>query len=327
MPGRNGSLELLNLLRLYDSVVSGEMLSRQLGVSRTAVWKQVSALRTAGYRIDAVPSQGYRLLNEPELLSEKAICGMLDASRLIGKKIICTPETGSTNSDLFRMAEEGAVDGVVLLAERQTSGKGRLGRRWESPEGVNLYCSLLLRPDIPPFEAPQLTFLSAVAVVRAIQSVTDIRPDIKWPNDILINGRKVAGLLNEMNAETDRVLFVVLGIGVNLNMRGEQFPAGLRYPATSLFLETGTVVDRNFFAAILLKELDKEYKRFIDSGFAPARGEWASYCNAAGRELQVDFGSNSVRGLFAGLDHDGALLIKLPNGNIERILGGDLTVL
>ncbi len=324
---RDGSVELLNLLRASDSVVSGEMLSRQLGVSRTAIWKQVSALRTAGYRITAVPSQGYRLLDEPDLLSDKAICGMLDDSCLIGKRIIYTPETGSTNSDLFRLAEEGAADGTVLLAERQTAGKGRLGRRWDSPEGVNLYCSLILRPDIQPFEAPQLTFLSAVAVVRAIRSVTDIRPAIKWPNDILLNGRKVAGLLNEMNAETDRVLFVVLGIGVNINMRGEQFPPGLRYPATSLFLETGAVITRNVFTATLLKELDYEYKRFRDSGFAPAREEWASYCNAAGRELQVNFGSSSLRGMFAGLDYDGALLIKLPDGNIERILSGDLTVL
>src|SRR6185369_17974712 len=145
-------------------------------------------------------------------------------------------ETGSTNADAFRLAEEGAAEGTVVLADTQSGGKGRLGRIWSSPPGVNLYCSVILRPSVKPYEAPQLTFLSAVAVARAIEQATGLKPEIKWPNDVLIGGRKVAGLLNEMSAETDRINFVILGLGVNLNMTTAQFPHDLRHPATSLFL-------------------------------------------------------------------------------------------
>lgn len=321
------AIELLKLLRHANGLISGEQLSRQLGISRTAIWKQIAGLRSNGYRIEAVPSQGYRFVAEPDQFDEVAIAAELGRDCLVGQRIVCQEETVSTNLDAFRMAEAGAMEGTVLLAERQTGGKGRLGRRWESPAGVNLYCSVILRPQLPPYEAPQLTFLSAVAVARAVQLVSGLQPAIKWPNDLLLNGRKVAGLLNEMNAETDRVGFVILGIGVNLNMRAEQFPDDLRSPATSLFLETGVPVSRQLFAVRLLQELDREYARFLRHGFGPARDEWARYCNAFGHEVRVDVGGSTVQGPFAGVDQDGALLIQLPGGRCERILSGDITVL
>lgn len=319
--------ELLRLLRASGGIVSGERLSHELGVSRTAVWKQIRALRLSGYRIDAIPSQGYSLVSEPDLLDAGLLRSGLGKACLVGCRIVCCKETGSTNADAFRIAEAGAPEGTVVVAESQTTGKGRLGRRWESPAGVNLYCSVILRPPIPPYEAPQLTFLSAVATARAIQAITGLQPAIKWPNDLLLNGRKVAGLLNEMNAETDQVGFVILGIGVNLNMRAEQFPGDLRTPATSLMLESGLVVSRQAFAVTLLQQLDKEYARFLQEGFGPVREEWAHYCNAFGREVQVDLGLTRVQGPFAGIDQDGALLLRLPDGSHERILSGDVTVL
>ncbi|WP_277058502.1 biotin--[acetyl-CoA-carboxylase] ligase [Trichlorobacter lovleyi] len=328
MPRRMISSELLKLLRAGgDGVVSGEQLSRELGVSRTAIWKQISALRVAGYRIEAVPSQGYCLLAEPDLLDQQAIRAGLASGCLLGRRLVCCSETASTNSDAFRLAEEGAEEGTVVLADRQLAGKGRLGRRWESPAGVNLYCSVVLRPELPPYEAPQLTFLSAVAVARAIHTSTGLQPVIKWPNDLLLNGRKVAGLLNEMNAETDRVGFVILGIGVNLNMREDQFPPDLRSPATSLLLETGSAVVRQAFAVNLLRELEREYLRFKQNGFGPVREDWTRYCNAFGREVRVEMGPHTLQGPFAGIDHDGALLMTLPDGRIERILSGDVTVI
>ena len=327
MPRRTAAADLLALLRDAGGMVSGELLSRELGVSRTAVWKQISSLRAAGYRIDAIPSQGYCLATEPDLLNEASLRAGMESVCLIGRRIVCCGETGSTNTDAFLLAEQGAEDGTVLLAERQLAGKGRLGRRWESPAGVNLYCSVILRPELPPYEAPQLTFLSAVAVARAIQITTGLQPAIKWPNDLLMNGRKVAGLLNEMNAETDRVGFVILGIGVNLNMQADQFPSDLRTPATSLLLESGAPVSRQSFVVHLLRELDREYRRFQQEGFGPVREEWARYCNAFGREVQVDVGSDSLQGPFVGIDHDGALLVKLPDGRVERILSGDVTVM
>jgi len=220
------------------------------------------------------------------------------------------------------MAEDGAEEGSVVIADSQTGGKGRLGRNWSSPAGVNLYCSVILRPPIQPVAAPQLTFLSVIAVARAIEQLLPIQPRIKWPNDILVAGKKVAGLLNEMSAETDKVNFVILGIGVNLNMTQEQFPDDLRHPATSLFIETGVKVDRTCFARVLLQELDSLYATFLLEGYAPARREWLERSRLAGAMVTVT-DNNVVRsGRVTGIDEYGALL--LDSG--EQILSGDVVI-
>lgn len=318
---------ILRLFREQGGFVSGGQLSRDLNVSRTAVWKHISGLREAGYVIEAVPSRGYRLVSAPDNLDSAEIEARL-STVLVGRRLICLKETGSTNSDAFRQAEEGAPEGTVVMADAQSGGKGRRGRVWSSPGGVNFYCSVVLRPTVMPHEAPQLTFLSAVAVARTIERVTGLSPEIKWPNDVLMGGRKVAGLLNEMSAETDAINFVVLGVGVNLNMTLAQFPYDLRHPATSLLLESGQRVERTGFAAALLNELDRLYAGFLAHGFGPVREEWQSRCNARGREVVVsDAGAEVVRGMFTGIDGDGALLLRRPDGRIERILSGDVKVL
>ncbi len=321
------SVAILRLFREQGGYVSGEMISRELNVSRTAIWKQINTLRKAGYVIEAVPSRGYHLLSAPDLLTSAEVAAQLDAA-VMGRRMVCLDRTTSTNTDAFRLAEQGAHEGTLVLAESQNGGKGRLGRVWSSPPGVNLYCSVVLRPIIMPHEAPQLTFLSAVAVARSIEQVTGLAPEIKWPNDVLIKGRKVAGLLNEMSAETDAVNFVILGIGVNLNMSEEQFPPDLRYPATSLLLEIGHPVGRAGFCAVMLNELDRLYADFCARGFGPVREEWQIRCNAHGRELSVsDGGAEVVRGTFAGIDGSGALLVRGTGGTISKILSGDVRVL
>ncbi len=321
------SAAILRLFREQGGFVSGEMISRELHVSRTAIWKQINALRKAGYVIEAVPSRGYQLLSAPDLLSSAEIATQLDAI-VMGSRIVCLEQTASTNGDAFRLAEQGAAEGTVVLADTQSGGKGRMGRVWSSPPGVNLYCSIILRPAIMPYEAPQLTFLSAVAVARSIERISAIVPEIKWPNDVLIKGQKVAGLLNEMSAETDAVNFVILGIGVNLNMTAAQFPDDLRHPATSILLESGRPVGRSGFCAIMLNELDRLYADFRTHGFGPVREEWQRRCNAHGRELSVsDGGSEVVRGMFAGIDGSGALLVSGADGAISKILSGDVRVL
>ena len=318
---------ILQLFREQRGFVSGGEISRTLCVSRTAVWKHISGLREAGYVIEAIPSRGYRLVSAPDILNREEIAAQLKTV-VIGRQLICRDETGSTNADAFRLAEEGAPEGTVVLADTQMSGKGRRGRSWSSPPGVNLYCSVVLTPGVKPHEAPQLTFLSAVAVARAVEITTGLRPEIKWPNDVLIAGRKVAGLLNEMSAETDGINFVILGIGVNLNMAMAQFPSDLRQPGTSLFLETGQRVNRVRFAVTMLNELDRLYADFTRHGFGPVRDEWQVRCNANGRELVVsDAGQEVVRGMFSGIDGDGALLVRLPDGRVERILSGDVRVI
>lgn len=318
------------ILRLFQEergFLSGERASRELGVSRTAIWKHISQLRQEGYLIEAVPSRGYRLISSPDLLDVDSVRMHLEGSR-IGQRLVCLKQTGSTNADAFRLAEDGAAEGTVVISDAQAAGKGRRGRTWVSPDGVNLYCSVILRPAIMPHEAPQLTFLSAVAVARAISVTTCLKPEIKWPNDLLVGGKKVAGLLNEMSAETDGINFVILGIGVNLNMTAGQFPDDLRHPATSLLIESGVPVERSRFAAIMLNELDRLYAGFLASGFAPVREEWQRLCNAAGRNMVVsDAGAEITRGMFAGIDTDGALLVKTGEGRIERILSGDVRVI
>lgn len=317
------------ILRLFrdagNGFVSGELISRELKVSRTAVWKHINGLRDAGYRIEAIPSRGYHLLSSPDILSVEEVREKLDTRR-IGRNLTCLPETASTNAVAFQLAEQGAEEGTAVIADAQSGGKGRRGRVWSSPAGVNLYCSVVLRPAIMPHEAPQLTFLSAVAVARAIEGTTALHPEIKWPNDVLIDGRKVAGLLNEMSAETDGINFVILGIGVNLNMAQAQFPGDLRAPATSLMLEQGGPVNRARFTARLLGELDRLYAVFLADGFGPVREEWQQRCNARGREIVVsEGGAESLRGVFHGIDADGALLLRT-SGEVKRIMNGDVRV-
>ncbi|MHC1696495.1 MAG: biotin--[acetyl-CoA-carboxylase] ligase [Geobacteraceae bacterium] len=307
-------------------VISGEELGSALKVSRTAVWKHVKNLLSQGYQIESVPSRGYRFLAAPDVLTSLEITSGLQTKR-IGCQVSSVRETESTNLLAFRLAENSAPEGTVVIAEAQTGGKGRLGRHWESPPGVNLYCSVILRPPMSPVRAPQLTFLSAVAVARAIEEVAQLQPTIKWPNDVLLNGRKVAGLLNEMSAETDTIHCVVLGIGVNINMRLEQFPSDLRQPATSLYLEKGVSVNRVDFTRALLTSLDALYNDYLVHGFPGIREEWLSRSTVQGRRVRVSFGNGEMEGVVSGVDNDGALLIARGDGTQERVLAGDVTIL
>ena len=306
-----------------DGFVSGEHISAELGVSRTAVWKHIRKLRQSGYVIEAIPSRGYQLLQSPDVLKPESIQSDLECRR-VGSRVRCFDETDSTNLQACRLGDEGEVDGLVVVADRQSSGKGRMGRRWESPGGVNLYASILLRPAILPFEAPKLTFLSAVAVCRAITNCTGLQPTVKWPNDILLGGAKVAGLLNEMSSETDQVHYVVLGIGVNLNMRAEQFPADLRYPATSLAIVAGKTVSRLRFTRTLLQEIDALYQTYLEEGSAPIMSAWTELCDMTGKAVQVDCNELKIEGTMVGLAEDGALLVRTATGKIENIYAGDV---
>ncbi len=318
---------ILRLFRTETGYVSGQHISRELGVSRTAIWKHISALRNDGYLIEAVPSRGYRLVSSPDIIYQGEVTAHLGGAR-IGRRLEFMKTTASTNADAFRLAEDGVIEGTVVLADSQSGGKGRRGRVWVSPAGVNLYCSVVLRPAIMPHEAPQLTFLSAVAAARAIEQTTTLIPEIKWPNDLLISGKKVAGLLNEMSAETDGINFVILGIGVNLNMTSDQFPGDLRHPATSLFIESGVKVDRSHFTGIMLNELDRLYADFLAHGFGPVREEWQQRCNAYGRQVLVsDSGTECSGGQFIGIDSDGAMLLRSEDDRLHRITCGDVRVI
>lgn len=316
--------QLLSLFRRTPGdFVSGQELSRVLNISRAAVWKQVELLRQAGFDIEAQRSRGYRLLGGPDRLLADEIQTDLDVQR-IGSSVVCLEEIDSTNARARQFGEDGATDGMVIIADRQSAGRGRLGRRWESPAGVNLYTSILLRPAIPVQQAPQLTFLSAVAVAETLNQLYQLPARVKWPNDILVNGRKIAGLLNEMNAETEQIHFVILGVGVNLNMSAEQFPEELNYPATSVFLEAGGTVDRVAFIRTFLQKLDSYYSEFLVEGFMPIRRRWEALCEMMNVRVQVDQNTGGLQGTVVGLDADGALRLQLADGRVERILAGDV---
>ena len=316
--------KILNLFRSHSGqYLSGQEISRALGISRAAVWKHVKALRDLGFEIEAKHSSGYRLVASPDLLLASEIENSL-GTQILGKSVVSFAEIDSTNTEARHLAEAGATEGLVVVADRQSAGRGRLGRRWESPSGVNLYCSILLRPDIPLHQASQLTFLSAVAVAETLNHVCGLSAQVKWPNDILVNGAKISGLLNEMNAETEQIHFVILGIGINLNMLTEQFPQQLNYRATSAFLETGEPVDRLLFFKTLLQTLDGYYVEFLREGFVPIRRRWEKLCNTINSVVEVDFGNRKVVGTVVGLDPDGALRLQTENGTVEKILAGDV---
>ena len=317
---------ILELFRERGGVVSGAELSQVLKVSRTAIWKHISGLREQGYRIESRHAKGYSLMESPDVLTPAAVTAGLQTNR-IGSQVFCLVETGSTNVEAYRLAEEGADEGTLVLADAQKQGKGRLGRSWHSPSGVNLYCSIILRPPILPVSAFHLTFLSAIAVARTIESETRLQPLIKWPNDILVNDKKVAGLLNEMSAEIDRVNFIILGIGVNLNMRKDQFPSDLRHPATSLLLEGDVKINRLKFLRTLVETIDKFYDCYLRDGYEPIREEWLIRSRMVGRRVAVDGPMERIEGVTLGIDESGALLVEQAGGAVARVLAGDVRLL
>jgi BirA family biotin operon repressor/biotin-[acetyl-CoA-carboxylase] ligase len=319
--------KILELFRSRpDHFVSGADVCRELGISRTAVWKHIRHLRENDYEIEAIPSRGYRLVALPDRLLPAEVKAGLQ-TRCVGSEVVYFEQTDSTNEQARKLADSGAVEGTVVIADSQSGGKGRLGRNWSSPSGVNLYLSVILRPTISPRFATQMTFLSAIAVAQAIEATGSSVPQLKWPNDVLLGGSKVAGLLNELNAETEQIHYLVLGIGVNLNMTAEQFPADLRTPATSLLLDGGKPVSRRQFTQALLQSLDQLYSDYLKYGFKPIKEEWERRCNVLGKWVEVDCQNRLQVGQVSGVDETGALLLQLAGGVTERILAGDVRLL
>ncbi len=306
--------------------VSGADISRKLGVSRAAIWARIEALRALGYDIEASPHLGYRLVSAPDLLHADDLHSRLGPTRIVGRDIRVFERTTSTNDIIARLARDGIREGAVVFAESQSRGRGRLGRLWISPARKGLWFSILLRPDLPPQSATQLTVAAATALARAIALQTGLVPEIKWPNDILIRGKKVAGILTELTAELDHVKEVVLGIGVDVNLDAAELPHDLRKTATSLKIESGQAVDRAELAVAILRELDGDYERIRRGQFELVAGEWQQRCGTLGREVSIRIGDRVVRGRAESLDAEGALLLRTQHGRLERIIGGDVTM-
>jgi len=325
-PNQNGSEELVLafLAEAGDEFVSGEAISDKLGLTRAAVWKHVEALRAAGYRIDALPARGYRLAGIPDRLTALELRPLLNTHD-IGQALHCFEEIGSTNDAAKDLAEEGAAHGEVVVAESQSSGRGRRGRPWVSPPRRNLYFSVVLRPDLPPARAPELTLVASVAVCDALRQA-GVEAGIKWPNDLLASGKKIAGILTELSAEPDRVHWVVVGVGVNVNARPEDFPEELRGEATSVLLERGQPAPRALFAAACLTSLEGWIDRHAEEGFGAIRDAWRARSVTLGREVSVRVEGRDVQGVAEDLDDRGALLVRTRSG-LERVDSGDVKLL
>lgn len=307
---------------------SGEALSTLLGVSRSQVWKHVGALRARGYGIEGEPGDGYRLVSTPDRLYPEQIHHGL-ATRWLARRIEWLEETDSTNRVAQDLARAGAPHGTAVVAEGQTAGRGRLGRRFFSPPGLNLYTSIVLRPALDTASAPTLILAAAVAVAAAVATIVDdpAAVEIKWPNDVLLGGLKTSGILMEMGAEATRVAHLVLGIGVNLNVPREDFPEEFREVATSLSSHLGRPVDRVAFARRLYGTLEEVLDLHAARGFEAVRPRFEARFRMPGRRLRVlQVGGDELAGTCLGIDADGALRLRRDDGGIARVVAGDVTI-
>ena len=319
--------KILAALRANPDGVSGAQLAEELAISRAAVWSRIEELRQVGYEISAGPHSGYRLVDSPDVLhADDLLARLAGATKIIGRDIQVFKKTTSTNDVIEKLARDGVREGVVVFAESQTRGRGRLGRKWISPANKGLWFSVLLRPQLRPQESTQLTIASATALRRAISCTTALRTEIKWPNDILIRGKKVAGILTELSAELDRVHHLTLGIGVDVNLAAEDFPPEIRTFATSLKIEAGMEISQVELAAAIIRELDVDYGRIIHGDFPAVADEWEAGCATMGKNVIVRMGDRTIRGRAESLDDDGALLVRTEHGHLERVIGGDVSL-
>ncbi|MFH1407341.1 MAG: biotin--[acetyl-CoA-carboxylase] ligase [Candidatus Omnitrophota bacterium] len=314
--------KILDLLRRNQDYISGEDLAQELDITRSAVHKHVEKLRTEGYDILAVPHLGYKLVKIPDKLTGEEISWKL-GTKIIGNKIYSYQKTASTMDIAHKLAQSHTAEGTCIFAEEQTKGRGRMQRHWISPKGDGIYFSVVLYPDMPAQEAPKITLMTAVSVALAIRKITPLMPLIKWPNDILINGKKVCGILTEMEAEPDAMRYVVLGIGVNANTKKEDLPK----TASSLKEQLGSSVSRIELAKELLRELDENYALFKKEGFRKIIKLWREYSSTLGLRLRVMSHGRKVEGHAMDVDESGALLVRLDSGFIERVLAGDVVIL
>jgi BirA family biotin operon repressor/biotin-[acetyl-CoA-carboxylase] ligase len=303
--------------------ISGTKIAREIGVTRSSVWRWITALRSLGVTVKGHPGTGYQLEKLPDVLAPKLLRPGL-AGTAFAKRIHHFFKLDSTNTAAMRLGEEDEPHGAVVVAEEQTAGRGRAGRAWHSEKSSGIYFTVLLRPAIPPAQAPLMTLLAGLAARDAVQEHTGLPADIRWPNDLLLNGKKFCGILTEMHAEPDRVRFVIIGLGLNVNHA--KFPDELGRIATSLRIESGRAHSRLELLVKLLRQLDRYYNRFLAAGAAPivARFEEVSSF-ARGKRVRVATTAGSYTGTTAGLDPGGLLRVRRDDGATEAVLSGDVT--
>ncbi len=320
----NKKAEVLRLLRESTEYISGQELCEKFSVSRTAVWKIMKQLKEEGYEIEAVQNRGYRLLTVPDILSKSEIESRLDGG-WIGKQVYFAEEVDSTNTWGKRLAEEGAPHGTLVVADEQTQGRGRRGRSWQSPKGTNISMTLILRPDLEPARASMLTIVMGLSVAQGLKELLKLPVQIKWPNDAVLNGHKLCGILTEMSAQIDYINYVVVGTGINVNL--PEVPEELKDIATSLLIETGHRVNRAEVIGAVLRAFARNYESFL------AAGDLTGLLNAyneilANRDRQVRVldPKEPYEGVALGINARGELLVRKADGSISEVYAGEVSV-
>jgi len=316
-------IKIIKLLKENkNSFISGEEISRKLNVSRTAIWKHITHLRQCGYEISATPHNGYCLEKVPDKLLADEISYELK-TKILGKKIYAYNSAESTNVIAYNLAEQSEAEGTLIVAEKQTKGKGRMGRHWVSPVGCGIYMSLILKPKISPVEAGKITLMSSVAVAKTIRNITGIAAVIKWPNDVYIGKAKVCGILTEMSAEMDMINFIIMGIGININTPQSSLPD----IATSLFIETRQKVNRIVFLQAMLWEIETYYNKLVKGCFSDIINDWRDLSMTLGKRIKVEWRGQMIHGQAMDIADSGALIVRDDFGFSHHILSGDVSVI
>jgi BirA family biotin operon repressor/biotin-[acetyl-CoA-carboxylase] ligase len=310
------------LVKNATVVVPGPKIASEIGVTRQQVWTWMEKLRLLGVEIRGVPAEGYQLVTIPDILVPSLVRSEL-GDNPIGRNIVHYFRIDSTNAVALKLAADGAEHGTVVVAEEQTAGRGRLGRVWFSEKSSGIYTSIILRPPLAPAAAPVLTLMTGLAARKAVSTVTGLNVDIRWPNDLLINGKKVCGILTEMSAEVDRIHAVVLGIGINVNH--STMPAALEEIATSLRMEAHRTISRVQVLVTLLKEIERHYQMLLKDGNAAITERWeAASTFAHGKRVRVVTATGEALATTMGVEHSGALKIQYDDGRQEPLVAGEV---
>lgn len=316
---------IIDLLKKSNDYYSGAKISAELGITRAAVWKKIIALRKKGFIIEAAPSKGYRLVKYPELSGEYI---KSEVKGDFWKDIFVYDRVGSTNELAMSLATKDDLwANTVIIADSQEKGKGRLGRAWISPPGKNIHMSLLLRPRLDTRDATMLTLLAAVSCAHAVMKSSGLPVSIKWPNDIVLSGKKLGGILTEIHADIDKVSFAVVGIGINVNMEGKDFTDEIRSIATSIKEESGKYFSRNELIIEILMQFGRFYNILIKQGKRFLLDEWKTLSSTIGKNVKVVTGDETIIGLAKDIDDNGMLILKLRSGLLRQISAGDVTLL
>lgn len=322
--------DILTCLRNSEDYVSGQQLCDRLGVSRTAVWKVINQLKEEGYQIESVSRKGYRLVETPEdVYSRSEILSRLH-TKWAGQNLHFFQETGSTNPDAKRFAEEGEPHGTTVVAERQTAGRGRRGRSWESPAGKAVYFTIMVRPTFAPDKASMITLVMALAVAEAIQEATGLPAGIKWPNDVVVNGKKVVGILTELSVtpEMNEIQFLVAGVGVNVNHESaEEFPEEIRETATSLKIESGRRFARAALLERILARFEEDYETFEQTlSLSELKARYESRLAGINGGVRVLDPAGEYAGVSRGITETGELIVEREDGKTVLVYAGEVSV-